>query len=583
MYETQFIDPRHITFGSRDSWLGLGLTAEGTAVTDRVSIVVLGAESRGMNPDPKKFYALPVELIHEGESVPYTFAFSPVSAVLRCPYGEAEFCICPKDTLRVRARGVGLRFAPAMSPHEAAKDRGDGTVEICFSHGRFLLLPLKGTMEMRGSYDAVASRMRDFDVSFRADGEGVTEAAVHYYISSRVRDAAYPSFYACLDAADGEFAAYMDTVPALPAEFAAERVTAAYLVWSNLMEIGGREFVFMNKGVHRAAFSWQQAQHAIAQYRNPKLAWALMNNMFAFQDDYGALPDAVNAVMPIFAGTKPPIHGLALQSLSRCTDWDFVSAGELAESYTKFCRMAEWWLSFRGSDRDYVLRYDTADESGWDDSGMFRCGGPVEAPDLMAYMILFMEQLSGMAERLGNCFAAGEWKAKAERMLDVLLSDFWAGDRFIARLSATHEAVDCGSIAMFIPLILGHRLPRHIIDTLCARLGEEGRWLSPYGLAGEDMQSEAWLPYGWLAGPVLAPANYILFLALRECGREDLAREIARRYCTAMKESGFAMILNSKTGEDVSELRWKTSNINRMSWTGMVFLMLGSSLNGENE
>ena len=163
-------------------------------------------------------------------------------------------------------------------------------------------------------------------------------------------------------------------------------------------------------------------------------------------------------------------------------------------------------------------------------------------------------------------------------MLENLLREFWDGEQFVAYLSGSHERVECGSLAMFIPLILGKRLPEEIITKLCDRLMTEGRWLSPYGLAGEDMTGGVWLPFGWLAGPILAPANYIIFLALLECGREDLAREIAMRYCRAVHDTGFAMIINSKTGEDVSELRWKNSNLNRMSWTGMVFLMLGSAL-----
>ena len=581
MYEKYSIDPKHITYGRRGSWLGLGLMADGVQVSDRACIVALGAEARGMAPNPQKFYVLPIELQHGGESVPYRLEITPVYARLISEYGEARFCVAAKDTMRIWAKGVDIRFCPEMTAHEVAKDRGDGTLEICFSSGRAMLLPVTGSMEMTGAYDAIASLMRDFTAVFHCDADGTLEAAVHYYVSSRVPDRTYPPFERCVSALDAEFAAYMDTKPKLPDVYEADRVTAAFLVWSNIMEIGGREFVFMNKGIHRGAFSWQQAQHAIAQYNNPRFAWELLNNMFVYQDDCGALPDAVTCVMPIYSGTKPPIQGLALQYLSRYTDWSFVPMSELAESYTHFCRLADWWLSLRDTDNDFALQYDAADESGWDDSSMFCKGGPLEAPDLMAYMILLMEQLSDMANRLGNSFESREWKARAERMLELLLRDFWNGEQFTACLSGNHEPVDCGSLAMFIPLILGKRLPETIIEKLCTRLMEEGRWLSPYGLAGEDMQGTAWLPFGWLAGPVLAPANYIIFLALQECGRNDLAREIAARYCKAVHDTGFAMIINSKTGEDVSELRWQTSNINRMSWTGMVFLMLGSALSEE--
>ena len=36
------------------------------------------------------------------------------------------------------------------------------------------------------------------------------------------------------------------------------------------------------------------------------------------------------------------------------------------------------------------------------------------------------------------------------------------------------------------------------------------------------------------------------------------------------------MVINAKSGKDVSEGRWGTKYPNRMAWSAMVFLVLGS-------
>ena len=82
----------------------------------------------------------------------------------------------------------------------------------------------------------------------------------------------------------------------------------------------------------------------------------------------------------------------------------------------------------------------------------------------------------------------------------------------------------------------------------------------------------------WSAGSILAPAQLLVCLGLRASGKEELAKEIALRYLRALVQTGYPMIINPKTGQDISETRWGAAYPNRMAWTSAVFVILGSVL-----
>ena len=90
------------------------------------------------------------------------------------------------------------------------------------------------------------------------------------------------------------------------------------------------------------------------------------------------------------------------------------------------------------------------------------------------------------------------------------------------------------------------------------------------------MDSDHYRESGWSAGPVLGPAQLLVCLGLHFSGKDELAKEITLRYCRALKAEAFPMVLNPKTGKDVSECRWGNRYPNRMAWTAVVFLTLGT-------
>jgi len=572
-------DLTRISYSRRGCRLSVGAWQEGDMQRLYVCALLAGADGqRPDNDDPRCGRLFPIILLKDGREIPYTACGTTSCVTLTAEGCSARIVMQKGDILRMQAQGAQVVFAPQLLPHEIAKNRGDGSWEICINPApKLLFYPVKGSVEVSASFDVLTSTPGATRLVFSPGEDGALDIALHMYRSNALKLARYPEFEACVREVEEEFARYLDTAPALPGCYSEAREKAAYLVWQHIQKFsGGVEAIYMNRGIHRAAFSWQQSYQAMGQFGNPQFAWHLLTSMFHFQDDWGMLPDSINDITENFGGTKPPLQGLAIMFLSEFTDFDFVEMNDYRQLYEGLSRSVYWWLSYRDTDGDGIAQFDAPDESGWDDCSMFAEGYPLAAPDLATYLILGMQALELMARRLGKNYEAEEWKQKADTMLERMLAFFWDGEKFISRINVTHEVVESRSVATFIPLLLGQRLPEDIRTKLTAALMREGEWLTPYGLAGESLTSPRWKDGGWLAGSVLAPPQLLCCLGLRACGEMQAARTIAQRYCDAAVGSDFAMIMSAIDGRDVSESRWGSRYPNRMSWTGLVFLLLGS-------
>jgi hypothetical protein len=577
MFETVQYDLTRISYGRRGTVFYVGQWKEDGVDRLYVCALLNGLDTASGGHTPRSGKLFPIKLERDGQEIPYRAAATPVNVTLEYEGGSARITLQEGSILRMEASDVTIVLSPDLRPHEIAKTRNDGSWEVIMNPvPKMLFCPVIGEMEVVTGFDVINSIPEDTRFIFTPDANGKVDLAVHLYNSNGWRMDKYPDFDVCLASVEQEFTAYLETAPNLPEQYETARTLEAYIVWSHIIPIDGIDIIYMNKGPHRMTSSWQQSYHAMGQYKNPRYAWELMLSVFHYQDDFGMLPDLILDSSQNFGGCKPPFQGVALECLKKYTDFSFAPRKECNFLYDGLSKWVFWWLSFRDTDHDGILQYDTADESGWDDSSFFREGGPMESPDLATYMILAMDSLADLAGRLGKSYEQREWKRRADEMLANTLSFFWNGEMFAPRKNSTHEWVENGSIMSFIPLLLGKRLPQEIIDKTVASLSREGVWLTPYGLSGEKMGSDHFHLTGWSAGPVLAPSQMLVCLGLHACGQDDLAKTIATRYCKALINAGFPMVMNPATGEDVSEGRWSTRYPNRMAWTAMIFLLLGS-------
>ena len=110
-----------------------------------------------------------------------------------------------------------------------------------------------------------------------------------------------------------------------------------------------------------------------------------------------------------------------------------------------------------------------------------------------------------------------------------------------------------------MPLVLGSRLPKEIIDKMTADLLGEGEFLTKYGLASERLDSDQYRVMGLARGFVLPPQHLLLLTGMYDAGKVDEAKMIAERYCMAMRDNGFNMLIDpDRAGRSAFACSWPT-------------------------
>ena len=94
--------------------------------------------------------------------------------------------------------------------------------------------------------------------------------------------------------------------------------------------------------------------------------------------------------------------------------------------------------------------------------------------------------------------------------------------------------------------------------------------MSSIWLATESPASPLYKNDGYWRGPIWAPSTLLLYDGLRACGRADLARRVAERFCRMCAKSGFAENYDALTGEGLRDRAY--------TWTASVFLVLAAEL-----
>jgi putative isomerase len=284
---------------------------------------------------------------------------------------------------------------------------------------------------------------------------------------------------------------------------------------------------------------------------------------FDVQHAQGALPDRMHDNGQIWGFVKPPVHGWTLRHLERS---GVLTDARRREIYPRLARWTQWWLTYRDDDRDGLGEYLHGNDSGWDNATAFDMGFPAEGPDLAAFLVIQMDVLADLARRLGKPAESRQWQAKADAMLERLLTRLWDGTRFRAVRSSDHVANAASqSLVPFLPIVLGSRLPADIRTTLVRSVSESGL-LTRFGPASERPESGLYQADGYWRGPIWAPTTALLVDGLASCGANDLATETVRRFARTCRENGFAENFEATSGRSLRDPAY--------TWTSSAFLWL---------
>ena len=359
---------------------------------------------------------------------------------------------------------------------------------------------------------------------------------------------------------------FVDHMPKLTGEFAELQKEALYTEWSFIANPSGRmEYPLIFMTGRAMASAWQMVQNAVAFKDNIPLRNAFLLNMLCEQRPSGQLPDFFDDSRCAPQGIKSPIQGWALKWIMKDHDlFAEMPESDLLRMYRGYGAWADWFMKYRDDDHDGLPECDHGDEN-MDDASIYVAGPEMETPDQAACLILLYEALGDLAGGLGKPEEQKEWYRKKDELLSLLIGELWNGDMFIARTARTHEPVISGSLTHYMPLMLGDRLPREIIDKMTADLMEEGVFLTKYGLASERLDSDQYRVMGLARGFVLPPQHLLLLTGMYDAGKVEEAKMIATRYCLAMKENGFNMLIDPGEAARGSFA---------CSWPACVFLIL---------
>jgi glycogen debranching enzyme len=229
------------------------------------------------------------------------------------------------------------------------------------------------------------------------------------------------------------------------------------------------------------------------------------------------------------------------------------------------CRWTNWWLNYRDYDNDGIPQYNHGNDSGWDNSTVFIERPPIESPDLSAFLVIQMEVLSEVVDRLGRKAESQMWKEKSHTLLDKLLKHSLKNDKLLALQSGTHKPISSQSLLLFVPILLAKRLPEKVLENLIKGL-KENDMITDYGLATESIKSPYYESDGYWRGPIWAPSTTLIVDGMKESGKEALVKDIVLKFANMCSKSGFAENYDALTGEGLRDRAY--------TWTSSAFLIL---------
>lgn len=515
-----------------------------------------------------------VELVDQGVTVPFREIATPASLRLEANGGYAEFVFAEAHVIRVRGEGVGLRltldtrggycnrgerFDHALSPDGVRWEVNSFSRKL-----KFALIPLVGTLGVDAPWNIV--RCEHVVADFLPDADShIFECILDAYDSVWLeRD--YPAaFDACRGEVETEFAHWRSLMPSVPARYADAGELAAYVNWASVVAPAGhitRTVMLMSKNWMSRIWSWDHCFNALALVEKaPEFAWDQLMVFVDNQHPHGVFPDSLGHTTQVWSFCKPPIHGWALRLMMERSDW--ITPERLQEIYAPLCRWTEWWLNFRDDNHNGIPQYNHGNDSGWDNATVFDQGLPVESPDLSAFLVIQMDTLAEVALRIGRRAESQQWQARADELLQRLLAHAWNGEQFVSRRSTTQDVTGTDSLINFLPILLGQRFPTDVQARLVDGLR---RFITEHGLATENPTSTAYDPDGYWRGPIWAPPTMMIVYGLNAVGQRELARDLSRKFCEMVRQSGMAENFDALSGVGLRDGAY--------TWTSSVFAIL---------
>ena len=551
--QAQTFDPSVVAFSRYGSYMSLRTAASELDLHD-LTATVMWSETK----------VLRIAAVDGNDTLPVTYSATPLALEGKAAHGKFRVYFESPRILHLTAEGINLQMTGQYEHRIFESPAMPGSFVL---HERYMVLtPKKGTIRLPDTQN-------DSVITFTRDAQGRLDIVLEQYYGDWVPRKYTEDSATSMKKLRTELAAWNKAMPSVPEKYQPAAQLASYLNWSCVYEPREnitRYGMAMSKARMIYIWSWDHCFNALSlSYGLPKASWDQFMLLFDHQDPQtGALPDLISSEAINWKSKKPPVHGWILSLLSRHIT---LTPQQQKEAYDRLSRWTDFWMNQRNGNAPNLPEYYMGMDAGWDNGTAFDRGGPFESPDLATYLVLQMEELAHLATALHHTDAAAEWMTKSKDLTSRLIKRLWTGEKFVTRKVGT-GAYDTASRSLmsYLPLLLGKRLPAPIRATMIADLKKEGYLLTPYGLASESPQSKLYEPNGYWRGPIWAPNMVIMAMALRDCGEEEFAREIAKRFCDNCMKAGFAENYDALTGAPLCDPTY--------TWTSSAFLVLAHEL-----
>ena len=497
--------------------------------------------------------------------------------------GRMEFTFESPDVLRIRGKNNGMRLT-LTAPYDASSlvipvARGQWRLQMGgFPH--FVFTALRGESQLvKGSRLTVNMVNEKYQrkeiemvIEIFPDSTGLFEAAIeNYYAGWAPQPAKYHlPFDDCVKKLSDDFETWCRHTPAPLKGYEKTWRLANYINWSCIVNPRGlidRPMMLSSKNNMHALWTWDTWFFCIAtSYSMPEYAWNACLFHARHQDPVtGLIPNLVTDVNYMWGFAYPCIWGWAIRKMIEHHP-PIGTPENLKKIYDPLCKATDFWFLFQDDDGDGLPQYNHTNDSGMDNSTAGDVGMSIEAPDLAAYLVVQMDVLSEIALRLKRTKEAKVWKQRADTLLNKMIRELWTGTQFVARRTDDNQYNgQSRSVLLYMPLILGKRLPEEIRNTMINDLKHNGMF-TQVGICSEHPESPLYAEDSYWRGPVWSPPTYLIASGIRECGDTAFAREIARRYCDNCVKNGF--------GENFEPFTGKSLKDRSLPWTAAIFIIL---------
>jgi len=172
---------------------------------------------------------------------------------------------------------------------------------------------------------------------------------------------------------------------------------------------------------------------------------------------------------------------------------------------------------------------------------------------------------------------ATEWQKRSEKLLDVLINEFWDGEKFIARLSSSHEIIEFSEVEALMPMMLGSRLPQDIIDKIAKTLADPEKY---YTHAGFRSAPKRYVDGKFVPSYLLGFTQIKMIPGLYEAGKKELARDVLQGFLDMNLEKmpRFGYTEPDPSGKPAEESEFAATFGKCSSLASAIFIVLASYL-----